>query len=43
MAFNIKLLTANESYYNKTKSIGVSEADYSCIWFLNSGIINGYQ
>ena len=28
---------------NKTKSIGVSEANYSCIWFLNSGIINSYQ
>ena len=28
---------------NKTKSIGVSEANYSCIWFLNGGIINRYQ
>ena len=27
-------------YVNKTKSIGVSEANYSCIWFLNGGIIN---
>ena len=28
---------------NKTKSIGVSDANYSCIWFLNGGIINSYQ
>ena len=28
---------------NNTKSIGVSEANYSCIWFLNGGIINSYQ
>ena len=28
---------------NKTKSIGVSEANYSCIWFLNGDIINSYQ
>ena len=27
---------------NKTKSIGVSEANSSCIWFLNGGIINSY-
>ena len=27
-------------FENKTKSIGVSEANYSCIWFLNGGIIN---
>ena len=34
------------SYYynkNKTKSIGVSKANYSCIWFLNGGTINSYQ
>ena len=29
--------------FNKTKSIGVSEANYSCIWFLNGVIINSYQ
>ena len=28
---------------NKTKSIGVSEANSSCIWFVNGGIINSYQ
>ena len=28
---------------NKTKSIGVSEANYLCIWFVNGGIINSYQ
>ena len=27
---------------NKTKSIGVSEAKSSCIWFVNGGIINSY-
>ena len=27
---------------NKTKSIGVSEANSSCIWFLNGGIIDSY-
>ena len=30
-------------YRNKTKSIGVSEANSSCIWFVNGGIINSYQ
>ena len=28
---------------NKTKSIGVSEAIYSCICFLNGVIINSFQ
>ena len=32
-----------EKQTNKTKSIGVSEANYSCIWFLNGDIINSYQ
>ena len=34
---------AKEVQNNKTKSIGVSEANYTCIWFLNGGIINSYQ
>ena len=43
LVYDVKLPTPKEIHQNKTKSIGVSEANSSCIWFVNGGIINSYQ